>query len=32
VKGALRVAFWGAMAMALTALIGDLFDTDVSPH
>ena len=25
-KGALRVAFWGALAMGLTALIGNLFD------
>ena len=28
-KGALRVAFWGAFAMALTAGIGALFDTAV---
>lgn len=29
-KGALRVLFWGAMAMAATALVGKLFGTTVS--
>ena len=29
-RGAARVAFWGAMAMALTALVGRLFGTSVS--
>jgi VIT1/CCC1 family predicted Fe2+/Mn2+ transporter len=28
-KGALRVAFWGAMAMALTALVGRFFGAAV---
>ena len=28
-KGALRVAFWGALAMALTAGVGRLFGTAV---
>jgi VIT1/CCC1 family predicted Fe2+/Mn2+ transporter len=28
-KGALRVAFWGAVAMGCTALIGRLFGTVV---
>ena len=28
-KGALRVAFWGALAMAMTALVGRLFHTAV---
>ncbi|MGZ3695823.1 MAG: VIT1/CCC1 transporter family protein [Bdellovibrionota bacterium] len=30
VKGALRVGFWGAFAMAATALIGRFFETTVS--
>lgn len=30
VKGAIRVAFWGVIAMALTATIGELFDTSVT--
>jgi VIT1/CCC1 family predicted Fe2+/Mn2+ transporter len=29
VKGALRVAFWGTVAMAVTALVGRLFETPV---
>ena len=29
VRGALRVIFWGAVAMGVTALIGNLFDTQV---
>ena len=29
-KGALRVGFWGALAMAITAGIGSIFGTDVS--
>jgi vacuolar iron transporter family protein len=29
VRGALRVGFWGAMAMAAAALIGRLFDVQV---
>ena len=29
-RGAARVAFWGALAMALTALVGRLFGTSVS--
>lgn len=28
-RGALRVTFWGALAMALTALVGRLFGTVV---
>jgi VIT1/CCC1 family predicted Fe2+/Mn2+ transporter len=28
-KGALRVAFWGALAMASSALVGRLFGTQV---
>jgi VIT1/CCC1 family predicted Fe2+/Mn2+ transporter len=28
-KGALRVAFWGAVAMGCTALVGRLFGTVV---
>jgi VIT1/CCC1 family predicted Fe2+/Mn2+ transporter len=30
-RGALRVAFWGALAMALTAGLGRLFGTSVAP-
>jgi VIT1/CCC1 family predicted Fe2+/Mn2+ transporter len=30
VKGAWRVAFWGALAMAMTAIVGALFGTAVS--
>ena len=29
IKSTIRVAFWGALAMALTALIGSLFGTTV---
>jgi len=29
VRGAVRVVFWGAVAMGVTALIGNLFDTQV---
>ncbi len=28
-RGALRVTFWGALAMALTALVGRIFGTVV---
>ena len=30
-RGTLRVAFWGALAMALTAGVGRLFGTEVTP-
>ena len=29
VRGALRVAFWGALAMGITALVGKLFGTAI---
>jgi VIT1/CCC1 family predicted Fe2+/Mn2+ transporter len=29
IKGAVRVSFWGALAMGLTALVGALFGTIV---
>ena len=29
IKGATRVAFWGAAAMAFTAFIGSLFETNL---
>jgi VIT1/CCC1 family predicted Fe2+/Mn2+ transporter len=28
-RGALRVAFWGALAMSISALVGRLFGTTV---